>query len=106
LSGSGISDHLIQDGDTKKANCGTPADHSELLDFNVGNTYLPHFAKDSLFEKTGVLGETTLSSKTGIDVYHLNAIRYNAELDQITFSSNLEEIFIIDHSTTTKEAAK
>jgi hypothetical protein len=43
---------------------------------------------------------------TGSDLYHLNAIKYNADLDQIAFSSpDLSEIFIIDHSTTTKEAA-
>jgi hypothetical protein len=42
----------------------------------------------------------------GSDVYHLNAVKYNADLDQIAFSSpHLNEIFIIDHSTTVKEAA-
>ena len=37
---------------------------------------------------------------------HINAISYNASLDQIIFSSrHQDEIFIIDHSTTTDEAA-
>jgi hypothetical protein len=36
----------------------------------------------------------------------VNAIKDNAQLDQIVFSSpHLNEIFIIDHSTTSKEAA-
>jgi hypothetical protein len=42
----------------------------------------------------------------GSDAYHLNAINYNPDLDQIILSSpNLNEVFIIDHSTSTQEAA-
>ncbi len=74
-------DHLIQDYDSTKENYGVVAEHPELLDIN--------FARDGL-----------------ADWIHANAIDYNAELDQIMISSPfLSEIWVIDHSTTTEEAA-
>jgi len=73
-------DHLIQDVDPEKPNYGVIADHPELLDINCG-------------------------SANG-DWIHANAIDYNEELDQIVFSSHtMHEFYIIDHSTTTEEAA-
>lgn len=74
-------DHLIQDYDPTKSNYGVVADHPELLDINVG------------------------SAGTG-DWTHVNGISYNPELDQIVFSSHeLDEIYVIDHSTTIEQAA-
>ena len=74
-------DHLIQDFDPTKANYGVVANHPELLDINVG------------------------SAGSG-DWMHINGISYNAELDQIVISSHeLDEVYVIDHSTTTAEAA-
>lgn len=74
-------DHLIQDYDSTKDNYGVVADHYELMDINFPST---NFA----------------------DWQHCNAIDYNPEFDQIVFSSRtMSEIYIIDHSTTTAEAA-
>ncbi len=101
-------DHLVQNYDAKKANYGNPADHPELLDFNVGDSLPPLITQDSLdiLKAQGRHWRNQTPENMGSDVYHVNAINYNAELDQIAFSSpNLSEIFIIDHSTTTKEAA-
>ncbi|MCE1189387.1 MAG: aryl-sulfate sulfotransferase [Ignavibacteria bacterium] len=73
-------DHLIQDYSSSKDNYGVVADHPELLDLNVG------------------------SSATG-DWMHINGISYNPDLDQIVISShNLDEVYVIDHSTTTAQA--
>mgnify|MGYP001310971804 CR=1 FL=1 len=73
-------DHLIQDYDATKSNYGVVANHPELLDINVGST-------------------------SG-DWMHCNGISYNAARDEIVISShNLDEIYVIDHSTTTAEAA-
>ncbi|HMQ90836.1 MAG TPA: aryl-sulfate sulfotransferase [Flavilitoribacter sp.] len=78
-------DHLIQDADPAKANYGDISAHPELVDLNAPN------------EVTG---------STNVDWVHLNAIDYNPVLDQIAVSSrHLHEVWIIDHSTTTAEAA-
>ena len=82
-----IWDHLIQDTDSDKPNYGVISEHPELMDINVD---VPSGGPG------GGAG----------DWFHVNGVDYNAELDQITFSSRfLSEIFIIDHSTTTEEAA-
>ncbi len=83
-----IWDHLIQDDDSTKPNFGIVADHPELMDINVPSS-----------------GRSKPGKVVG-DWFHINGIDYNAELDQIAFSSRyMSEIYIIDHSTTTEEAA-
>jgi len=73
-------DHFIQDFDSSKLNYGNVANHPELIDINFDNGH-------------------------NNDYTHVNAIDYNASLDQILISTrHLDEIHIIDHSTTTEEA--
>ena len=71
-------DHTIQDVDEAKNNYGNISEHPELLDINFGNEQ---------------------------DWLHCNGIDYNHILDQIVLScKSSNEIYIIDHSTTTEEA--
>ncbi len=78
-----VKDHLIQDFDSTKDNYRNISKNPQLLDINY-------------------LG----LSSGGANWLHINSIQYNAELDQIVLSSkHLGEIYIIDHSTTTAEAA-
>jgi len=82
-------DHLIQDFDSTLPNYGVIADHPELMDINAGS-----------------VGGSHGPGGSHADWMHFNAIDYNEELDQIVLSSRtMGEIYIIDHSTTTAEAA-
>jgi len=76
-------DHMCQDYNSAKDNyVSNTNDHPELMDINYnGSGNLP-------------------------DRYHMNGIDYNEELDQIVVSMHfLNSVFVIDHSTTTAEAA-
>jgi len=80
-----VWDHLVQDYDPSKDNYGVIEDHPELIDINYN-------------AERDVVSDLSIT--------HLNSVDYNKELDQILLSSRfLNEIFIIDHSTTIEEAA-
>ena len=82
-----IWDHLVQDHDASKDNYGVVADHPELMDINA---------------VSGGGG----GPGGGGDWFHVNGIHYNESLDQIVMSSrHASEIYVIDHSTTTSQAA-
>lgn len=81
-----VWDHLIQEYDPAADNYGVVADHPELIDINFFDSIRP------------ASGEA--------DWLHANAIDYNPELDQIVMSArHFSEFWVIDHSTTTAEAA-
>lgn len=76
-------DHMVQQFDSTKPNFDSIADRPELIDIN----------------------SRILAGGTS-DWLHFNSIDYNAALDQIMVSVHgLNEIWIIDHSTTTNEAS-
>lgn len=85
-----IWDHLCQDTDSSKPNYTADiSDHPELVDINM-------------IQQMGGPG----GGPDGGDWFHVNGVDYNEDLDQICFSSRFaSEIYIIDHSTTTEEAA-
>ena len=85
-----LKDHLIQDYNPSLDNYGIISEHPELMDANCG----------SIGSSGGPGGDANG------DWMHFNAIDYNEDLDQIVLSSRFQdEIYIIDHSTTTEEAA-
>ena len=77
-----VWDHLIQQNDPAKPGHGTVADHPELISVDCNGRGAAAFWN------------------------HMNSIDYNADLDQIMLSvRGCSELWIIDHSTTTQEAA-
>ncbi len=80
-----LFDHLIQESDSTKSNFGVVKNNPEKIDINFN---------------------TQSGGVNTSDWFHINAIDYNPQLDQIIFSSRtMNEIYVIDHSTTISEAA-
>lgn len=74
-------DHLIQSFDKLKPNFGQPSDRPERIDLNY-------------------------VERPNADWIHMNSIDYNSELDQLLLSGRtFDEIWIVDHGTTSREAA-
>ncbi len=74
-------DHVVQDFDPHKSNYGDPTEHPELVDLNY-------------------------CDPPDRDWIHMNSIDYDPELDQIMLCGRtFDEVWVIDHGTTTAEAA-
>ena len=77
-----VWDHLIQGADRTKANYGEVAAHPESVDVACNGRATPAFWN------------------------HINSLDYNPALDQIALTvRGCNEVWFLDHSTTTKEAA-
>ena len=84
-----IWDHMCQDTDPNGPNYSSNiSNNPELIDINM------------------IQGGGGPGGGNSGDWFHVNGVDYNEDLDQIVFSSRFaSEIYIIDHSTTTAEAA-
>jgi hypothetical protein len=124
-----VWDHLVQDQDKSKDNYGDVAAHPERIDVNFARDpqgFLANFARsqnaarkkdqpkgvknDALDKLKGIgyIGAGGGKRFAGFfpDWTHVNSVAYHAKLDQILLSSReFSEIWVIDHSTTTAEAA-
>jgi Arylsulfotransferase (ASST) len=102
-----VWDHLIQDLDPEAANYGDVAAHPERIDLNADLRRAPPSEADiAELQKLGYIDATPTTGDVRADWMHTNAIFYDAAHDQIALSSpNLCEVFILDHSTTSDEAA-
>ena len=84
-----IWDHLIQNVDPALPNYGNPAEQPGRIDINGDS-----------------VGQANAPGNPTQDVFHVNSVAYNVNLDQIIISvPNFNEVWVIDHSTTTAEAA-
>ena len=117
-----VYDHLIQDRDSSRANYGQVSAHPERIDINFGQSLLSELSglaqspgeqaqkKDNLkaLSSIGYMGSPAPKGMPMVysDWTHVNAVSYDAERDQIMLSvRSFSEFWIIDHGTTTAEAA-
>ncbi len=101
-----VWDHLIQDSDPDYPNYGNVSDHPEFIDINADQK--PRLFTDKVIERLRALGylqKDVPAKNLSADLFHSNSIAYNQELDQILLSVlTFNEIWVIDHGTTTEEA--
>jgi Arylsulfotransferase (ASST) len=115
-------DHLIQDREPSRSNHGDVAAHPELIDINFGQDHFLAFPraarsplddarkKDNLkaLRSLGYVGSPASREKEGVlpEWTHVNAVAYHPERDEIMLTArSFNELWIIDHSTTSEEAA-
>jgi hypothetical protein len=104
-------DHLVQEFDKDKKHHDEVGKYPQRIDVNFGeNTIGAMVARPEELKKLQALGYVGGTDRkpgpVSPDWLHLNAVAYNPDLDQIILSVHqFSEVWVIDHSTTTKEAA-
>ena len=109
-----VWDHLIQDRDPKLEYFGKPDEHPERIYIN-GDLGRRKESEEEIAQLIALGyvaelpladGQPTPDRNRNNDWNHANSISYNPEFDQVAISVlRFSEVWIIDHSTTTEEAA-
>lgn len=99
-------DHLIQDAAPRRENFGEVSEHPERVDINGDGHREPRDPEDlQRLRALGYLGQDD-GGDSQADFVHTNSIAYHPGLDQIALSvPGFNEIWILDHATSTREAA-
>ena len=102
-----VWDHLVQSTDATGDTYGEPRDFPGKLDINAGAPKATVTAEElARLQALGYVPAGAKASDLEADFLHINGIDYNAALDQILLSvPTLGEAWILDHGTTTAEAA-
>ncbi|MEQ1892582.1 MAG: aryl-sulfate sulfotransferase, partial [Planctomycetota bacterium] len=101
-------DHVVQERFPERATHGSVRAHPELIDLNcdLAQDPAPDAAELAEMRATGYVGEERDRRPRPPDWLHTNSIAYDASRDVILLGSrNLSEVWVIDHSTSTAEAA-
>ena len=119
-------DHLIQDFDPERRNYGSVPAHPELIDINADHRDRPALTEEERVKQAAVEAQMRAlgyaggdedeeddgdaaddgGSDKGADWLHSNGIDYHPEYDLIVISTpQLSEFWVIDHSTSTRQAA-
>jgi len=106
-------DHLVQDLDPALPFHGDVAEHPELIDLNGDRPWRASSPEEQAAEAEhlaaiGYAGGSAEGRAGAVetDWMHANSISYHAGLDLIAISvRRFSEVWVIDHSTTTEEAA-
>ncbi len=99
-------DHLVQDRDRRRDNFGDVSAHPELVDVNGGRR--EGFTDEAVrrLRALGYLGGGGRKDDALADFMHTNSVAYEPRRDEIAVCVwGYDEIWILDHGTTTQEAA-
>ncbi len=102
-----VWDHLVQDHDPEAAFYGDPAAHPGRLDINaVGREFAVDPDMLEQLKALGYIPDDAQPQDLDSDFLHVNSIDYHPGLDQIALSvPEAGEIWILDHGTTSEQAA-
>ena len=101
-----VWDHLVQDHDPSRPHYGEPAEHPGRLDVNADTAPAVDAEELAQLQALGYVDPRATPEDLRADYLHVNAVDHHPGLDQMALSvPEVGEVWIVDHSTTTAQAA-